>query len=112
MHLDIAFKTFVALLAAIVIIGSGLGVITGFSKAVAAENYMESVSKVILESNFNAKVIEQFESDAAERNYELEVTVKDAVKQGVKKMAEVRLTYYFEIKLFHIRQEKVLWKVL
>ncbi len=112
MHLDIVFKAFVGLLAAVVIMGSGLGVISGFSKAVAAENYMSSVSKVIVESNFNSNVIERCKSAAEEKGYELEVNVIDAAKAGVKKVAEAKLTYYFEIKLFNIRQEKVQWKVL
>ena len=112
MHLDIAFKTFVGLFAAIVMIGSGLGVITGFSKAVAAENYMESISKVIVESNFNTMVIDKCEIDATKRGYILEVNVKEMEKLGVKKSAELKLNYYFEIPLFGIKQEKVQWKVL
>lgn len=112
MHLDIVFKAFVGVLCAVVIIGSGLGVIMGFSRAVAAENYMSSVSKVIVESNFNSHVIEKCQLEAEENGYVLDVNVMDAVKAGVKKLAEVKLTYYFEIKLFNIRQEKELWKVL
>lgn len=112
MHLDIAFKAFIGLLSAIVIIGSGLGVIKGFSEAVAADQYMESVSKVILESNFNPEVIEKCKQDATEKDYVLEVKVEDAIKAGVKHYAQVKLTYYFEIKLFNIKQEKVQWKVL
>ena len=112
MHLDIAFKTFVAVLAAIVIIGSGLGVTTGFSQAVAADNYMEAVSKVIVESNFSQTVIDQCKQDATENGYVLEVTVSDASKAGVKSYAEVKLTYYFEIALFNIRQEKIQKKII
>ena len=51
MHLDIVWKAFVGVLAAVVIIGSGLGVTMAFSHAVAADNYMESVSKKICEVN-------------------------------------------------------------
>lgn len=112
MHLDIVFKTFVGILASIVIIGSGLGVLTGFSQSVAADNYMESVSKVIVESNYNQAVIDKCQQDASENGYKLTVNVYPAVKAGVKKYAEIELTYYFEIKLFNIKQEKVQWKVL
>lgn len=112
MHLDIAFKTFVAILAAIVIIGSGLGVTTGFAQAVASDNYMESVSKVIVESNYNANVIDQCKQEAAENGYTLEVTVQNASKAGVKTYAKVKLTYYFEIKLFNIKQQKVQTKTI
>lgn len=112
MHLDIAFKTFVGLLAAIVIVGSGLGVTTGFSQAVAADNYMEAVSKVIVESNYNQNVINQCQQDALDNDYLLEVTVIPAAKAGVKTYAEVKLTYYFEIELFNIKQEKIQVKIL
>lgn len=112
MHLDMVFKAFIGLLAAVVIIGSGLGVITGFSQAVAAENYMTSVSKVIVESNFNPGVIEKCKLEAIENDYVLDVNVMNATKEGVKQMAELKLKYYFEIKLFDIRQEKEQWKVL
>lgn len=112
MHLDIVFKTFVGVLAAIVIIGSGLGVTTGFSQAVAADNYMEAVSKVIVESNFNQTVIDMCKQEAAENGYVLEVITSPAAKAGVKTYAEVELTYYFEIKLFNIRQEKIQKKII
>lgn len=112
MHLDIAFKTFVAILASIVIMGSGLGVTTGFSQAVASDNYMESVSKVIVESNYNTNVINQCIQDATDNGYTLEVTVQNASKAGVKSYAEIKLTYYFEIKLFNIKQQKVQTKII
>ena len=69
MHLDIVFKAFVGVLAAIVLVGSGLGIITGFSQAVAADNYMESVSKVIVESNYNEEVIDKCIEEAASVNW-------------------------------------------
>lgn len=112
MHLDIAFKTFVAILASIVIIGSGLGVTTGFSKAVAADNYMEAVSKVISESNYNINVINQCIQEATDNGYILEVEVKNASKAGVKSYAKIKLTYYFEIALFNIKQQKVQTKIV
>jgi len=112
MNLDIVFKAFVGVLAAIVIIGSGLGVITGFSQTVAADNYMESVSKKIVESNYNDSIIENCKTEAAKNGYTLTVVVNDSVKAGVKRYAKVELKYYFEIKLFNIKQEKVQTKIL
>ena len=112
MHLDIVYKAFVGVLSAVVIIGSGLGVITGFSQAVVADNYMEYVSKVIVESNYNENVIEKCKQEAMENGYVLEVTVDNAVKAGVKTYAKVELIYYFEIKLFGIKQQKVQTKII
>lgn len=112
MHLDIVFKAFVGVLAAVVIIGSGLGVTTAFSQTVAADNYMESVSKVIVESNYNINVIDACIKEAMENGYLLEVHVQPASKAGVKYYAKIGLTYYFEIPLFGLKQEKVQIKII
>lgn len=112
MHLDIIFKAFVGVLVAVVIIGSGLGVMTGFSQMVAADNYMESVSKVIVESNFNGTVIDQCIEEAVANGYTLTVNVQSASKAGVKTYAEIKLTYYFEIKLFGLKQQRVQMKIV
>lgn len=112
MHLDMVFKAFVGMLAAVVIIGSGLGVVGGFSQAVAADNYMETVSKVIIESNYSEDVINNCMDEAAQNGYALQVDVVRSVKAGVKSYATVRLSYYFEIPLFGIRQEKIQIKLI
>lgn len=112
MHLDMVFKAFVGLLAAVVIIGSGLGVVSGFSQAVAADNYLEAVAKVIIESNYNASVIGSCIDDATENGYLLQVDVMSAVKAGVRNYATIKLKYYFEIALFGIKQEKIQMKII
>lgn len=112
MHLDIVYKAFIGVMASIVIVGSGLGVITGFSQSVAADNYMEAVSKIIVESNYNETVINQCVQEASENGYILKIEVQDAVKEGVKSYAKIQLTYNFEIKLFHIKQQKIQTKIL
>ena len=112
MHLDIAFKAFVGVLAAVIIMGSGLGVTTGFSQTVAADNYMESVAKVIIESNYNTEVIDKCVREAEENGYALAVELQQATKAGVKTYGKITLTYYFEIPLFGIRQQKIQTKIL
>ena len=81
MHLDIAFKAFIGVLAAVVIIGSGIGITTGFSQMVEADNYMESVSKVIVESNYSEAVINRCIQEAAENGYTLEYDLFSGVVQ-------------------------------
>jgi len=112
MHLDIVFKAFTGVLAAVVIVGSGVGVTTGFSRAVAADNYMEAVSKVIVESNYNQNVIDECMQEAKENGYTLEVDVQRASRAGVKYYAEIKLIYFFEIKLFGLKQQKVKMKII
>lgn len=112
MHLDIVFKAFVGVLAAVVIIGSGMGVTTGFSQMVEARSYMESVSRVIVESNYNDSVINRCKQEASENGFALEVNVMSASRAGVKQYAEITFTYYFEIKLFGLKQQKIYTKII
>lgn len=112
MHLDIVFKAFVGVLAAVVIIGSGVGVTAGFADMVVADNYMESISKTIIESNYNTEVIDKCIEEAEVNGYTLEVEIQSASKAGVKQYAAITLTYYFEIKLFGIKQQKVQTKIV
>lgn len=112
MHLDMVFKAFVGALVAVVMIGSGLGVTMGFAEYVEAESYMQSVSKTILESNYNETVINQCQAEATKHGYVLEVAVEEAKKAGVKRYAQVKLTYYFTIDLFQIKQQKTKVKII
>ena len=112
MHLDMVFKTFVGVLVAVIIIGCGLGVTTGFSQMVAADNYMESVAKVIVESNYNANVIDDCKDEAMENGYNLQVELQRAIKAGVKTYGKITLMYYFEIPLFGIKQQKIQTKII
>lgn len=112
MHLDMVFKAFVGILAAVVIIGSGLGVVSAFSQTIAADNYLETVAKVIVESNYSEDIIDDCIDEAAQNGYSLEVDVIRSAKAGMKSYATVEMTYYFEIPLFGIRQEKIQIKMI
>ena len=112
MHLDMIFKAFVGILTAVVIIGSGLGVVSGFSQTIVADNYLETVAKVIIESNYNTDVISSCIEEASANGYSLQVDVVRSAKAGVRSYATIRLTYYFEISLFGIKQEKMQMKVV
>ena len=112
MHLDMVFKAFVGILSAVIIVGSGLGVLSGFTQVVATDNYLETVSKVILESNYNSQVISSCIDEALQNGYVLQVDVMRSAKAGAKNYATIQLTYYFEIPLFGIRQEKVQIKTI
>lgn len=112
MHLDMAFKAFIGIMVAVILIGSGLGVIGGFSQVVVADNYLETVSKVIVESNYNVDVITKCTNEAKLNGYVLQVEVVRSVKAGVKSYATIQLTYYFEIPLFGIKQKKTQIKII
>ena len=112
MHLDMVFKAFVGILAAVVIIGSGLGVVSGFSQAVAADNYLETMAKVIIESNYNPLVINSCINEATANGYFLDVDVVRSTRAGIRSYATIKLKYYFEIALFGIKQEKIQTKII
>ena len=107
-----AFKALVAILSALFIVASGFSVTKGFAGAVEANNYMESVSKLILESYYNEEVIATCVAEAAENGYELTVSVEGGDRAGGAKCAKIEFIYDFELKLFGYVQEKKQMKVL
>lgn len=110
--MDIAYKVLVTVLSLIIIIASGFAFILGHSEDVAVNNYFESVSKIIIESDYNENVIDSCISDAADQGYELTVNVYGNGKDGSKKYADIELKYMSNYKLFGISIDKVKKKVI
>ena len=74
--------------------------------------YFETVSSVIIESNYNEDVITQCQQEAQENGYTLEVVVYGGTIPGEQKYAEFTLTYYFEVPLIGLKIPKVRQKVM
>lgn len=74
--------------------------------------YFESVTAVIVESNYNENVIAQCVQEASENGYTLEVTVYGGTIPGEQKYAEFNLTYDFEVPLIKLKLPKVRQKVM
>lgn len=110
--MSVVFKAFIAILSALMIVVSGFCVTQGFSASVAANNYMEQVSLLIVESYYNDAVITECIEDASEKGYTLSVTVEGETKPGCAKYMKIRMTYDFELKLFGYKQAKSIMKVL
>lgn len=106
------FKAFIVVLSALFMVVSGFSVTAGFGGAVAANNYMESVSNLIIESYYNDEVIEACVQDAETHGYELTVSVEGKNKPGTARYMQIKLTYDFKLELFGYTQEKTLTKVL
>ena len=106
-----AFKTFIVVLSSLFMIVSGFSVILGFSDVVAATNYVESVSNIIVESHYNSTVITECIQDANDNGYVLTVSVTGN-SPGAAKYAKIVLEYDFELKLFGYKQAKSLSKVV
>ena len=106
------FKAFIVVLSSLFMVVSGFSVAVGFGDSIAANNYMESVSNLIIESYYNDEVIEACVQDAAVHGYELSVSVEGKNKPGTARYMRIELTYDFELKLFGYSQKKSLTKVL
>lgn len=110
--MSVAFKAFIAILSALFIVFSGYSVSLGFGDAVAANNYMEQVSALIVESYYNDAVIAECINDAADNGYTLSVTVEGETKPGCAKYMKIEMQYDFELKLFGYKKTKSIMKVM
>lgn len=110
--METVFKGFLTVIIAVIIAGSGLAVTAGFAAASASNDYIESVSKIIVESNYNETVIASCMKEAKDNDHELTVTVLGGTKPGSKRYARIELKYNFEIRLLGIKQEKERLKIV
>lgn len=74
--------------------------------------YFDTVTAVVVESNYNEDVIEQCCKEAQENGYTLEVVVYGGTVPGSQKYAEFTLTYEFEVPLIGLKLPKVRQKVM
>lgn len=110
--MDIIYKVLVTILSTIVLLAGGYAITMNISNDIAVNNYFETVTQTIIESDYNQTVIDQCIDDAASNGYELTVEVYGADTFGVKKYADIKITYVSEIKLFGISSTKVKQKVI
>lgn len=110
--MDIIGKVLVGCIAAVLLVMSGTAVIMGNTDEIAANQYLDSTAKVILESNYNADVIEDCIDVAADNGYVLDVELKGSVSAGKKQYAHLELTYKYSLKLFGFEKEKKIVKML
>lgn len=68
--------------------------------AAAAGDYMEEVSAVIRESNYNRKVIDQCQKEAGENGYGLHVDVYERQAYGQCSYAKIILRYPYRLPVF------------
>ena len=97
---------------AVILLVSGIAVSLGFADAEASNNYIDSVSMVIMESNYNQEVIDACKTEASENGYELIVVVEGDDKPGHKRYAQVTLKYDFKLGFFKISREKTRTKIV
>lgn len=103
-HIIGAFSTLTILILNLLLCAA---VLTMSAGTAAAKEYKAAVVAEIENSNFNPAVIAACQSQAAEKGYELEVTTATYDADRDVRMAEVLLTYHYEIPLLGISGEQV-----
>lgn len=110
--MDVIGKVLVGCIAVVLLVMGGTAVIMGNTDEVAANQYLDSSAKVILESNYNADVISECIENATDNGYVLQVEVLGSASPGKKQYAELKLVYKYSLKLFGFEREKTLVKML
>lgn len=110
--MDVIGKVLVGCIAAILLVMSGASVTMGNTDEVAANQYIDSVAKIIVESNYNSEIIADCIDKAEESGYTLSVQVHGTVAPGVKQYAEIELIYSYSLKLFGFSKDKTISKIV
>ena len=83
-------------------------VVSGVFSSVRADEYKADVIAEIEDSNFNAQVMEHCKKQAEEAGYDLTVTPCEYDADGDLSLAEVTLSYSYEVPLIGIEEKKQL----
>lgn len=110
--MDIVYKVTVAVLCAVVLASGGYALMMSHSNDIAANNYFETVTQTIVESDYNDDVIAMCIDEAKSYGFTLEVYVHGNKMHGTNKYAEITLTYTSEIKLFGVSVGKTKQKII
>lgn len=105
-------KVLIACISAIFLVISGASVVLSNTEETNANHYLDSASKVILESNYNQSVIDECCQNAADNGYTLQVTLYGDTKPGTKKYAQMKLTYTYSMNLFQYEKQKSIEKII
>ncbi len=110
--MDIIYKTLVGIFSAVILMAGGFAVSVYISDDISVNNYFEAVTQTIVESDYNETVIENCIQEAGNMGYKLTVAVHGADVYGVKRYADIRMSYTSRIALFGVSAEKTRQKVL
>lgn len=85
-----------------------ISVVSGVFQSVRADEYKADVIAEIEDSNFNHKVLEHCKQQAKEAGYDLTVTPCEYDADGGLSLAEVILSYSYQVPLLGIEETKQL----
>lgn len=106
--MEIVGKILIGCMAALFMAAIGVSIVLGNTDETNANHYLNSISKVIMESNYNPAVIEECCTNAEEKGYNLQIEIYGKDKPGTKKYAQVKLTYTYSMNLFRYKKQKTL----
>lgn len=84
-----------------------VGVLTVTAKVAEAKEYKAAVTAEVENSNFNPNVIAACIQDAAAQGYALEVELCEYEEEEGRQIAEILLTYDYEIPLLGVSGQRV-----
>lgn len=110
--MDIVFKVCATVLSVMILFATGLSFSVSNAAEINTNNYFESISRTVIESNYNDTVINTLIEDATEKGHVLLIDVYGLGRVGEKKYADIRLKYKYKVELFDISIERTKQKVL
>lgn len=110
--MDIVYKVTVAVLCAVILAAGGYALLMSHSEDIAVNNYFESVTQTIIESDYSDDVIRACMDEAKTHGFDLTVDVHGNQVHGINKYAEITMKYTSEIKLFGVSVEKTKQKII
>lgn len=110
--MEVIFKVLVAGIAAVFLVTGGVSVVLSNADETKANQYVESVSKTILESNYDNTVIAECIQNASDNGYTLSVTVVGSSQAGKMQYAKLKLTYTYSLNLFSFSKQKTISKIV
>ena len=110
--MEMIYKMMILVVLVIFLVSGGFAVSNTCIDIVSANNYLEEISRVILESNYNPEVIDACCDEALEKGYQLSVLVQGNNRPGVLNYAKITFVYKYEIKMFGVSIEKQKEKIL
>lgn len=106
------WKVVVSFVVVTVITAVGIMITSVNADVAAAGDYMEALSAVIRESNYNEEIIQQCQKEAKENGYQLEVEVYEKPSYGQCGYARVKLLYPYRLPVFQTETWKVKERII
>jgi hypothetical protein len=110
--MGVIWKTVLAFLVTVIIAATGISITKGNADMAAASHYLEEVSAVIRESNYNKEIVNACVNEAKKNGYELQVQLMGSGQKWTKGYAKVILHYEYKLPLLGVASQKEKQKII